>query len=207
MLVPVTLRLHACCLRVPLSDTPRRPTTKLAPMPLPTLSRPLKRVPHHCCAPFSSPAHFSPSPAMQAHPSHSLLGLVSPSGRRTAATRTVFTPPCYHFPTHSELNPRAPFSLSRVVPHFPLLCTLLPDLLVDVVDHRSTADGKNSAGQSTFSTSPTSGRLGEHRCLSCCPAQPPSLPRDLPTRHATPSPLAMPRRPHHCSAPKRPRAR
>jgi hypothetical protein len=67
------------------------------PSPL-TPPCPLKRVPHRCHTPISSPSHFSPSPATREHPSLSLLGLVSTPDDRTAAARTVFTPSCHLFP-------------------------------------------------------------------------------------------------------------
>jgi hypothetical protein len=141
-----------------------------------TPSRPLKRAPRHHRAPFSSPSNFSPSwPRKRTPPS--LLGLVSAPGDCTATALTIFASSCRHFPPHGELDPCAPFSLSWVVPHFPLLRTLLQDPPEDGVDHQSTATAR-----STFSASPTSGRLGECIRLSFCPAQPqlPTLSHDFP---------------------------
>jgi hypothetical protein len=107
----------------------------------------------------------------------SLLGLVSAPDDCTATAHTIFTSSCRHFPPHGELDPCAPFSLSWVVHHFPLLRTLLQDPPEDGVDHQSTATAR-----STFSASPTSGRLGECLRLSFCPAQPqpPTLSHDFP---------------------------
>jgi hypothetical protein len=203
--------------RVPLPATPRRTTAALAPMPLPTpcrrvalpvdhpppptLPRPLRRVPRHRRTPFSFASHFSPSPATWAHPSLSLLGLVSVSGDWTAPARTVFTPACHHFPPHGELNLRAPFSLGRVVPHFPLIRTLLQDLPEDIVVHRSTAVGENATARSTFPASPTLRRLGERHRFFCCLTQPPPLPCVFPIRHATPRPPARLHRPRRPGAP------
>jgi hypothetical protein len=166
------------------------PLSWTAPTPL----RPLKRTPHRCRTPFSSPSHFSPSSATRAHPSLSLLDLVSAPGDRTADARTVFAPPCRHIPPHGELNPRAPLSLGRVVPHFPLLHTLLQDPPEDVVDHQSTAAGENAATRSTFFASSMPRSLSERRHLFCCPAQPPALPCDFPTGRATTRPSVRPRR-------------
>jgi hypothetical protein len=129
---PVAHHLHKHYPRALLPATPCRSTAALAPTPLPTPRRrvappidrpptppcPLKGAPHHRCTSFP-PSQLSPSSATRAHPFLSLLGLMSALSDRTAAACTVFASPCCHFAPYSVLDPCAPFSLDRVVPHFP----------------------------------------------------------------------------------------